>query len=129
MKSLVVVLFTLVLALVVVNKATKWDRADVLIWDVAGYYQYLPSQFIYQDQGNGTYTAYVRQQYHPELNNSYVLIAAPNGGNVIKYPLGMSLFYMPFFAVAHGLALTGATRAPMGHAGSVGASRLVAALF
>jgi hypothetical protein len=114
MKSLVVVLFTLVLALVVVNKATKWDRADVLIWDVAGYYQYLPSQFIYHDQGNSTYTAYARQQYRPELDNRYVLIAAPNGGHVIKYPLGLSLFYLPVFVVAHGLALAGATSAPDG---------------
>jgi hypothetical protein len=114
MKSLVVVLFTLVLALVVVSKATKWDRADVLIWDVAGYYQYLPSQFIYHDQGNGTYTAYARQQYRPELDNRYVLIAAPNGGHVVKYPLGMSLFYALPFAVAHGIAMAGATSMPDG---------------
>lgn len=114
MKSLVVVLLTLVLALVVVNKTAKWDRADVLVWDVAGYYQYLPSQFIYQDQGNGTYTAYARRQYRPELDNGYVLIAAPNGGHVSKYPLGMSLFYAPFFAVAHGMALAGTTTTPDG---------------
>lgn len=118
MKSLVIVLFTLVLALVVVNKTAKWDRSDVLVWDVAGYYQYLPSQFIYHDQGNGTYTAYARQQYRPELDNRYVLIAAPNGGHVIKYPLGLSLFYTPAFAIAHGLALAGATSTPDGFSSS-----------
>ena len=118
MKSLLVVLCTLVLAFAVISKTAKWERSDVLVWDVAGYYQYLPSQFIYHDQGNGTYTAYTRQQYRPELDNRYLLIEAPNGGHVIKYPLGMSLFYAPAFWAAHGLATAGATTVPDGFSAS-----------
>jgi hypothetical protein len=78
------------------------------MWDVAGYYQYLSSHFIYNDIGDGSYTAAVRAQYRPDLNSRYGLVPAPNGQQVFKYPLGMSLFYAPAFFIAHTVApLTG----------------------
>jgi hypothetical protein len=114
MKSWLVVLLTLLLAVQAVKKSAKWERADVLVWDVAGYYHYLPSQFIYHDPGHGARTAAARQQHRPELDNRYLLVATPGGGHVSKYPLGLSLFYAPAFWLAHGLARAGVGGAPDG---------------
>ncbi|WBA41311.1 hypothetical protein [Hymenobacter canadensis] len=104
MKSLASYLLIVVLALLTVFQARKWDAHDVLIWDMAGYYQYLSSHFIYDDVGDGTYTAAVRAQYRPDLDSRYGLVPAPNGRQVMKYSLGMSLFYAPAFFLAHGIA-------------------------
>ncbi|UOQ66036.1 hypothetical protein [Hymenobacter volaticus] len=104
MKSLACYLLIVSLSLAAVFQARKWETYDVLIWDMAGYYQYLSSYFIYDDIGDGSYTAAVRTQYRPDLDGRYALVPAPNGRNVIKYPLGMSLFYAPAFFLAHAIA-------------------------
>ena len=104
MKSIAAYLLVLSLALLTVFQARKWEAHDVIVWDMAGYYQYLTSHFIYDDVGDGSYTAVVRNQYRPDLNGSYGLVPAPNGQQAMKYPLGMALFYAPGFAVAHSIA-------------------------
>lgn len=105
MKSLVCYLLVVTLALVAVFQAKKWKDHDVIIWDMAGYYQYLSSSFIYNDMGDGSYTAVTREHYRPDIDSHYGLIPAPNGHKVIKYTLGLSLFYAPGFFVAHTIAM------------------------
>ncbi|QNH62118.1 hypothetical protein [Hymenobacter sediminicola] len=105
MKSLASYLLVVALALLVVFQARKWDAHNVLVWDMGGYYQYLPSYFIYDDVGDGSYTAAVRAHYRPDLNSRYGLVPAPNGQQVMKYPPGMALFYTPAFFVAHTFSL------------------------
>ncbi|MBO0360899.1 hypothetical protein J0X19_23265 [Hymenobacter sp. BT186] len=104
MKSLACYVFIVTLALITVFQAGKWRNNDVFVWDVAGYYQYLSSYFIYDDIGDGSYTAGVRGQYRADLDSKYGLAPAPNGQTVMKYPLGMSLFYSPAFFTAHSIA-------------------------
>lgn len=103
-KSVAAYLLVLALGLLVVFQARKWDAHDVIIWDVAGYYQYLTSHFTYNDVGDGAYTAAVRAQYRPEHDGRYGLVPAPNGRQVMKYTLGMALFYAPAFFLANALA-------------------------
>ncbi len=105
MKSLACYLLIVFLALVAIFQARKWSTHDVIIWDMAGYYQYLSSYFIYDDIGDGSYTAFARAKYRPDLDENYGLVPAPNGQKVIKYPLGMSLFYAPAFFIAHTVAM------------------------
>lgn len=105
MKSLACYFLILFLALAAVFEARRWDAHEVLVWDMAGYYQYLSSYFIYDDIGDGSYAAAVRAQYRPDLDSRYGLITAPNGQQVIKYTLGLSLFYAPGFFLAHSIAL------------------------
>ncbi|WP_022825869.1 hypothetical protein [Hymenobacter norwichensis] len=104
MKSLSSFVFIVALALITVFQAGKWRSSDVVIWDVAGYYQYLTSYFIYNDVGDGSYTAGIRGQYRADMDSRYGVVPAPNGQTVMKYPLGMALFYSPGFAVAHSVA-------------------------
>ncbi len=81
--------------------ASRWNRADVLVWDAGGYYLYLPATFITHDLGEGSFLTYVRQQYRPDLDPDYSFVHLPNGRVVFKYPIGMAIMYAPWFAVAH----------------------------
>lgn len=79
---------------------------NILSWDVFGYYLYLPAKFIYHDpyllhqdwlnqivaEYNSTASLYQINQ-HPETGNW-----------IIKYSMGMSFLYAPFFFIAHWLA-------------------------
>jgi len=76
-----------------------------LCYDVFGYYLYIPFQFIYHDLGishievlNG-----IVAKYH-NTDTLYQIIQQPNGASVMKYSMGMSFFYAPFFFIGHGFA-------------------------
>jgi hypothetical protein len=76
----------------------KSGKKSVIDWDVTSYYSYLPATFIKQDlslkffdQDPEFYRT--NKQYNPQL--------CPNGNYVIKTSMGMSVMYLPFFAVAH----------------------------
>lgn len=76
-----------------------------LCYDVFGYYLYLPFQFIYHDLGishidilNG-----IVAKYH-NTDSLYQIIQQPDGTSVMKYSMGMSFFYAPFFFIGHGFA-------------------------
>lgn len=101
MKSLASFLLTAAIIFGALFQSKKWESHNVVIWDVAGYYQYLTSGIIYDDLGDGSYTAAVRKQYRPDMDPRYGLVPAPNGQTVMKYPLGMSIFYAPAFFVYH----------------------------
>ncbi|MBC8082022.1 MAG: hypothetical protein H7Z21_02320, partial [Hymenobacter sp.] len=106
MKSLASYLLIVTLALATVFQAKRWSYSDVLVWDMAGYYQYLSSYFIYDDIGDYSYAAAVRATYRPDLDKFYGLSPdlAPNGQRMLKYPIGLSLFYAPGFFTAHLIA-------------------------
>ncbi|MFN5829939.1 MAG: hypothetical protein ACK46R_04230 [Bacteroidota bacterium] len=78
----------------------------VLSWDVFGYYLYLPAKFIYHDP------YLLHQEWLNEIVGKYESTATlyqinqyPETGNwIIKYSMGMSILYAPFFFVAHWLA-------------------------
>src|ERR1035437_1850187 len=79
--------------------------ANILCWDVFGYYLCLPSKFIYNDLGlnhisivNG-----VIGKYHNTVT-FYQAMQVPYGNYVMKYSMGMSFFYAPFFFIAHLIA-------------------------
>lgn len=96
----------LLAALVLLLLKVIYPEPNVLSWDVFGYYLYLPARFIYHDpyllhqdwlnqivaQYESTATLYQINQ-HPETGNW-----------IIKYSMGMSFLYAPFFFIAHWLA-------------------------
>lgn len=94
-------LIVAIISVVMMKDTSRWNRSDVLIWDAGGYYLYLPATFITNDLGDGSYLTYVRKQYRPDLDPDYSLVHLPNGRAVFKYPIGMSVMYAPWFAVAH----------------------------
>lgn len=81
----------------------KWTIGGteaVLSWDVFGYYLYLPSFFIYHDLTGVGFLHELMAQYHPASSN-YHAIPLDNGNVVMKYSMGQSVFYLPWFIVGH----------------------------
>ncbi len=92
----ITVLFTAIILLLL---KFIYPEHNILSWDVFGYYLYLPAQFIYHDpyllhqdwlhqivaEYQSTATLY-QINLHPETNNW-----------IIKYSMGMSILYAPFF--------------------------------
>jgi len=81
----------------------RWQQKGseaAISWDVAGYYWYLPSVFIYKDIRHQGFADSIMRKYNPvsDLQQAYKL---PNGNYVLKYSSGMAVMYLPFFAVAH----------------------------
>jgi hypothetical protein len=64
--------------------------------DGIGYYEYLPSLFIYHDFGKNNQITYNYQRKDTTIG--YVDI---NGYKVIKYPVGVSVLLSPFFSIAY----------------------------
>lgn len=71
----------------------RWDWRPIIESDVCGYYSYLPSLFIYKDLHFNYYHDSLlvknRSQYTPMVN--------PEGKKFIKYTMGLSYMYAPFF--------------------------------
>ncbi|MGB0391769.1 MAG: glycosyltransferase family 39 protein [Salibacteraceae bacterium] len=74
--------------------------------DALGYYMYLPGIFIYKDV--------TQLKWHEEIENKYHVTGAPtpyqflkeeNGNYVFNYLGGVAILQLPFFLVAHQIAL------------------------
>lgn len=99
----------IILSLSILTVRFTQKRADVLTWDVFGYYLYLPAHFIYDDPHltDHKWLDNITENYttSPTL---YQLVDMNDGKRMIKYSSGMALLYSPFFFIAHGIApLTG----------------------
>jgi len=79
-----------------------WDApgADVLTWDAFGYYLYLPGQYIYHDLTKLEWLPGILDQYRP-TGLLYQTIPLPNGNFAMKYLMGLSILYTPFFFLGH----------------------------
>jgi hypothetical protein len=99
--------FTLLLLAYVIIRCSflypKWDKGGseaTLGWDVFGYYLYLPAHFIYGDLGGLGFVEKIMADYSP-AGDFHHATQQPDGRWVMKYPLGMSLLYSPFFGIGH----------------------------
>ena len=82
--------------------------SNILCWDVFGYYLYLPLTFIYHDLGLKDHTVIdaIIQKYH-NTGSFYQAFQLPTGNWVMRYSIGMSILYFPFFFAAHLVAKIG----------------------
>lgn len=71
--------------------------------DAQAYYAYLPAIFIYHDLSYG-FVDDINQQYYPPEHQKSFLKPAGNGKVNKTFP-GIALLYLPFFLLAHALAL------------------------
>lgn len=84
----------------------KWKQSGTeatISWDVSGYYLYLPAAFIYHDIRQMKWWDDIEKKYHPGPGAGQDFQHF-SGNNVIKYPMGQALQYLPWFAVAQVLA-------------------------
>jgi len=92
---------------------SRWENkftAAPISWDVSGYYLYLPAFLIYKDPAGLKFLDDVIQKYRPSPypDQKYRL---ENGNSMLKYSAGMAVMYLPFFLLAHGIALIGSAPA------------------
>lgn len=79
--------------------------ANVLSWDVYGAYLHLPANFIYNDPflTDWQWIESMNEKYNA-TPTYYQFWTTETGRQIIKYPLGFSVIYAPFFFVGHLLA-------------------------
>ncbi|HEY9178078.1 MAG TPA: hypothetical protein VIN07_10325 [Flavipsychrobacter sp.] len=102
MKSrIVILLFAAFCFLITIKRADQW--ADRLYeWDISGYHLHLPAAIIYGDIEKLTFYSYIDDVYKPtgDLRN-YCLYDTENGNRVNRYSIGVAVFDLPFFLIAH----------------------------
>ncbi len=82
----------------------KWQKPQTeaeLSWDVAGYYFYLPSIFIYHDLLKVSFRNEIQKKYNPQTVYYSSALYPPTGNQVMKYASGMAIMYAPAFFIAH----------------------------
>lgn len=80
---------------------SKYKNDNVVKWDVIGYYSYLPATFIEKDVTLKFITPYNITQ---NSGIKYGYVDDKKGNHIIKYTMGMSVLYSPFFLIANELA-------------------------
>ncbi len=94
----------IIIAFIIINNFI-FVPENILSWDVFGYYLYLPLKFIYNDLGLNHIS--VIHDIINKYNNTISFYQAnemPGGTYVMKYTMGLSFFYAPFFFIAHLIA-------------------------
>ncbi|MDX9942768.1 MAG: hypothetical protein RBS53_11165 [Bacteroidales bacterium] len=81
-------------------------KENIISWDTFGYYLYLPATFIHHDPGLKD-PGFVEEalQTYKGSTTLYQASEGPEGGLIIKYSSGLSILFLPGFALAHGVAL------------------------
>ncbi|MBK9416902.1 MAG: hypothetical protein IPN62_06285 [Flavobacteriales bacterium] len=80
--------------------------ANIISWDIFGYYLYLPATFIHHDPTiqDISWVEQARELYKSS-STLYQAQERPTGGWVLKYPMGLALLWSPFFLAGHLTAL------------------------
>lgn len=95
--SIVILMYVLIRAAFLL---ANWEKSFILEWDIFGYYLYLPGLFIYDDLANLSFVPDILNTYYQDAS-FYYAISLPEGGMVMKYPVGMAVLYSPFFFLGH----------------------------
>jgi hypothetical protein len=106
MKNLVLKVTVFVLVIFIIVNNLIFYPANIFSWDVFGYYLYLPLKFIYNDLGlhNESIIHAIIDKYN-NTSSFYQAIKMPDGVFVLKYTMGLSIFYFPFFLIGHLIAI------------------------
>jgi hypothetical protein len=85
----------------------KWRDRNILACDVAYYYLYLPSVFVYGDLGKMDFYPAKVKEYHINFEHpTYELYPQQTGRLTNKYAVGVAVCQMPFFLLAHAYCVT-----------------------
>lgn len=98
--------YSLALALVMVALSFPWTGGfHIIVWDMFGYYLYLPEFFIYHDLGiHDTGRVHEIMKLYNSSPVFYQAHPLDNGNHIPQYPIGMAILFLPFFLCGHGIA-------------------------
>lgn len=103
--SSIALAFLVLLFLVLFFVYKKYDLLNVLKWDVAGYYLYLPATFIYEDLDGVAFYEELSEEYKTaDGRANYGIYFQEDGRPVMKYTAGMAILYTPGFLAGHLIA-------------------------
>ncbi len=102
MKLSIVHVTVILLIVFIISNNLIFFPTNILSWDIFGYYLYLPCTFIYNDIGiiDDTVILNAIEKYNSS-STFYQALQLPEGQYVMKYSMGMSVFYAPFFFIGH----------------------------
>lgn len=110
--SLIIIFSIGLIYLFSLHKYKMWETGIVSGGDSWGYYLYLPATIIHHDLDNLKTSVQTRLKYHPaNLDYSQNPLGVlevhptPEGKQVNKYTVGVAIFQLPFFLLAHMLAI------------------------
>lgn len=89
------------IAIVLAALIILFPPANVFVYDVFGYYMYLPLSFKYDNLTIHDYKiiSETLNTYHAS-ETFYQAVKWDNGNWVMRYPIGLSVFYAPFYFIA-----------------------------
>jgi len=110
MKKYKIIIFSVLLGVFLLWPASNnnWggdNWTDMLGADAKGYYAYLPAVFIYHDLNFGHFDSIEKEKYY-NADIYYDYRFRFEGKVVNKYFVGTSILQLPFFLVAHSIALS-----------------------
>lgn len=90
-----------VLALVIASVVVFYPPINVLCYDVFGYYLYLPLKYKYHDIAIQDYSiiTHILDEYHAS-ETFYQAVKWDNGNWIMRYPIGLSVLFFPFYFIA-----------------------------
>ena len=102
----------ILLSLIIFYSRLTGQIVNSLSWDVFGYYLYLPALFLHGDLGlkDLGFVNEVVENYRTSAT-LYQITSAAEGSNVIKYPPGLAILYLPFFLI--GILIASLTEFPV----------------
>ncbi len=110
-------LLTAFVLLYITFNLSQWREKNLLRWDCASYYLYLPATFIYHDLGELKFYPDIVKKY--QMNNgSYDYNIYPQKATGLllnKYAVGTAVFELPFFLLAHAWCYLTDTYPPDGY--------------
>ncbi|MCD4774138.1 MAG: glycosyltransferase family 39 protein, partial [Bacteroidales bacterium] len=103
-KSNSIIITILLAALIVVFRFITLPD-NMFTWDVFGYYLYLPAEYIFHDISFSSleWVKQLNEQYDCS-GTLYQLVQSTDGSIAIKYTMGLSVVYAPFFFVGYIIA-------------------------
>ena len=91
--SLAAILILFYVIVRVAHLYPKWEKPGTeatISWDVFGYYLYLPASIIYDDLKGLEFKDEIFDKYRP-AGDFHHAVEQPEGGYVMKYPIGMAI--------------------------------------
>jgi len=105
------------------NNLKRWKDNKVIDQDAVNYYAYFPATFIYHD-----WTFQFTKNLPPDFEGRIWLLPTPDGKQVLKMTMGLSILWAPFETIAHWYAKMSHYKAD-GYSKPYSVAIFIAALF
>jgi hypothetical protein len=92
----------------------RWNKGEILRYDAAGYYYYIPAIFLYSDiTGKAHYeTLFEKYKFADERYAVGIDTILSTGNLINKYPIGVAFAELPMFLILHPIVQSGLINAP-----------------